>query len=644
MFQWLSQYNYDYALAAIPIQLILLIFYCFRKNLPIRSSYSFLGVMIANLAMTAFDLISCEMNEIWTEYPLWLMYLVNQGYFLGFIIRGWTLYDYTAVECNGYRALGKWFSHLTHIPALVAILLILSTPWTATIFHFSPEKGYYNCEIYPIIYFCTYFYIAVSLLCVFLQWKHLDLRLKLSMLEYNIVLIAGILLRKQFINTLVTSYFSILAILFIYLSAQNPDLYRDKKTHLFNKDAFEKIGTEYLVTGTPFHCIVATIHNYMSAKNLYGYQQLSTCLEIFGQWLRRSFPGYYVFYFGNGDFLLFRKGRFEDNKENILRSMEEYFGHSWKSADTEISLSISAMALPSHLFPKDIAKAADFIAYMFTKAYVENRKGNVVVSEENLRRVSRLDIVETALSRALKEHRIEAYFQPIYSVREQRITGAEALARFRDAELGCIPPQEFVRVAEHTGDIMEMGRQVFERVCEFLETEQPELLGLKKINVNLSPAQCMNDQLASELSAIAEKHHVSMEMIDFEITETSLENRLLLQKQMLHLQEKGARFSLDDFGAGTSNLVRLLNLPIHEVKLDISLVTSYFEGGSPMLPDLVRMFRNADMEIVAEGVETKEMAETLAEMGCDYEQGYYFSRPVPPKDFIAYLKKNTGHA
>ena len=101
MFQWLSQYNYDFALAAIPIQLLLLIFYCSRRNLPIRASYSFLWVMLANLAMTAFDLISCEMNEIWTEYPLWLMYVVNQGYFLGFILRGWALYDYTAEECHG---------------------------------------------------------------------------------------------------------------------------------------------------------------------------------------------------------------------------------------------------------------------------------------------------------------------------------------------------------------------------------------------------------------------------------------------------------------------------------------------------------------------------------------------------------------
>ena len=151
MFQWLSNYNYDFALAAIPIQLLLLIFYCSRRNLPIRASYSFLWVMLANLAMTAFDLISCEMNEIWTEYPLWLMYAVNQGYFLGFIIRGWALYDYTAEECQGYSVLGKYLATLANVPAAVAVLLILSTPWTATIFHFAPDKGYYNCYMYPMI-------------------------------------------------------------------------------------------------------------------------------------------------------------------------------------------------------------------------------------------------------------------------------------------------------------------------------------------------------------------------------------------------------------------------------------------------------------------------------------------------------------
>ena len=268
MFQQLSHYNYDYALASIPIQLILLIFYCSRRNLPVRSSFSFLLVMIANLVMTAFDLISCEMNEIWTEYPLWLMYIVNQAYFLGFIGRGWALYNYTAEECQGYSALGKIVSKLANVPAIVAALLILSTPWTATIFHFAPEKGYYNCYIYPIIYFCTYFYIFMSLLCVFLRRKQTDIRLKTSMVGYNLVLIAGIVLRKQFIDTFVTSYFSILAILFIYLSAQNPDLYRDKETRLLNRAAFEKIGSEFLEKRIPFRYIIFKIDNYSSAKSL----------------------------------------------------------------------------------------------------------------------------------------------------------------------------------------------------------------------------------------------------------------------------------------------------------------------------------------------------------------------------------------
>ncbi len=119
------------------------------------------------------------------------MYVVNQGYFLGFIIRGWALYDYTAEECQGYSALGKYLATVANVPAIFAVLLILSTPLTATIFHFAPDKGYYNCYMYPIIYFCTYFYIAMSLLCVFLRWKNTDSRLKGSMLGYNAVLIAG---------------------------------------------------------------------------------------------------------------------------------------------------------------------------------------------------------------------------------------------------------------------------------------------------------------------------------------------------------------------------------------------------------------------------------------------------------------------
>lgn len=638
MFHWLSAYNYDFAIAAIPIQLILLVFYCSRRNLPIRSSYSFLWVMLANLGMTIFDLVSCEMNEVWTSFPLWVMYLINMAYFVSFLVRGWALFDYTAAECHGYRAIGPHSRFLTAIPAVMALVLTLSSGWSEAIFHFAPGRGYYNCEFYPIIYFSTYFYIGMSLFCVAYCFRHIDVRVRTSMLGYNGVLIIGIILRKQFANTLVTSYFSILAVLVIYLSAQNPDLYREKKTRLFNQDAFDKICTEFLIERVDFHCILATVQNYESAKALYGAQQLSRSLELMGRWMMASFPGYYVFYFGNGDFLLLERGTVEDRQGQIVDQWNHRFARSWKAEDTEVSLTMAVMILPGQILPRDMGRIDDFIRYVYTRAFVENSRSNYVITEEMLRELSRQEAVEAALGRALEQHRIEAYYQPIYSTRDGRIVGAEALARLNDPELGYVPPDEFIRVAEHTGDIMELGRQVFQRVCQFIADEQVEQYGIRCINVNLSPAQCLNDQLSTELTAIAERYRVSLSMIDFEITETSIEDNHMIWRQMDRLHKKGAAFSLDDFGTGTSNLTRLMKLPIHVVKLDMNLVWSYFRGETGILPDLVRMFQNADMEIVVEGVEDEEMMTALAEMGCEYEQGYYFSQPVPPKEFIRHLQ------
>ncbi len=639
MFHWISGYNYDFALAAIPIQILILLFYCSRRNLPLRSSASFLYVMIANLVMTASDIISCEMNEIWTQYPLWLMYVVNFGYFVAFILRGWALFDYTAEECNAYRTMGRWSRPLTWMPAALVVILILSSPWTSAIFHFAPGVGYYNCSLYKSIYYSTYFYIAVSILSVIVTWRQTQRRLKLSMLGYNAVLIAGIFLRKLFINTLVTSYFSIIAILVVYLSAQNPDLYRERKTRLFNKDAFDRIAAELLRENKRFRCIIASIHNYESAKVLYGHQQMNRSLELIGRWLWESFPREYVFYFGNGDYLLLGKDHKASGREGIIRKINDRFSLPWQAKDTDVALSVSAIALPWELLPKEIAEVDDLISYAYSRAYIENERGNIAITQNVKTELIRRKAVEHALGRALKEHRIEAYFQPIFSVKEQKIIGAEALARLRDPDLGFIPPDEFIHVAEQTGDIMELGRQMFERVCIFLASPQAKASDIRRINVNLSPAQCLNDQLASELFAIARRYQVSMSLIDFEITESTITDTMMLLKQMLMLQEQEATFSLDDFGTGTSNLTRLMKLPIQTVKLDMNVVHSYFTGESGVLPDLVNMFQNAKMEVVVEGVETEEMKNVLSEMGCDYLQGYYFSKPVPPPEFLDFIHK-----
>lgn len=637
MFHWLSNYNYDFALASVPVQLLLVLFYCFRRNLPIRQSYCFLAVMISNFVMTTADIVSCEMNEVWNDFPLWVMYAINILYFLPFIIRGWALFAYAAEVCRAFQRLGRWFRILTLIPISFAVILTLSTPWTAAIFTIDPATGYHNCAMYQTIYVSTYFYIGATFFAVIVSWKRLNTRNRTGLVACNTVLLLGIIFRKLFINTLVTSYFSIIVIMIIYLSSENPDLFYERRIGLFNKYAFIRICDDYIEKNIPVNAIMISAHNLETAKHLYGANQIRRQMELVTKRLMGVASKSYIFYIGSGNFIVLSRET-SDAPELTARKWKRQFERQLKTSEEPVPLTFTVMLIPFTILKKELERIDDLLRFSASKSYIENQRGNFTITETTLSNLQRERDIETALKRALEQRRVEVYFQPIYSTENKRVVGAEALARLNDERLGFIPPNEFIRVAEHNGDITELGRQIFDHVCRFVTSEKVEKHGIEFININLSPAQCLDEDLAADLSGIAFNHGVPMKMFDFEITESFIDDHQAILKQMTQLQASGAELSLDDFGTGNSNIAQLLKLPIHVVKLDMSVVHSYFSGESRILPDLIRMFRNADMKIVVEGVETEEMKIRLAEMGCDYEQGFFFSKPVPPQIFLDYLK------
>ncbi|WP_044915715.1 EAL domain-containing protein [Butyrivibrio sp. WCE2006] len=636
MYNWISPFNYDFAIAAIPIQVILLLFYGVRRNLPIRQSSCFWLVMFANLVMTTADIISCEMNEIWYEYPLWVMYAINHAYFLGFIVRGWALFAYTAESSHSHK--DNWiFRIVTALPASVAVLLILSTPWTSAIYTIA-EDGYHNCSLYKTIYFSTYFYIIISLIIVIFNWAKLSRRMKAGLLSFNLLLLLGIIIRKQFYHMLVTSYFSILCIIIIYLTSENPDLYRDNRTRLLNKDALDLIGLDYWERKVPFSLLTMAIHNYEESKSVYGISQVNDGLKAIASWLVSSYPKYSAFYTRNGNFILLIKGHLNEDPGKMMEEWKEKYEALQRSYYGIVQMKISAMLIPDSVIDTDGLVAGDLARYAVANSYNENRRGIYVFSDEMIKGVKNQKSIERAVKDAIADNRFEVYFQPIYSNKEGKVLGAEALARLNDSKMGFIPPLDFIHVAEKNGDIMEIGRQIFEKICIFLERIDPKELGIEFINVNLSPIQCMSNSLSQELASIAAKHNIPMSMFDFEITESIIDDYDMIQMQIAGLQAMGAELSMDDFGTGASNISSLMTLPIHVVKVDMTFTRSFFAGKAGFLPDLIRLFQHSNMEIVVEGIETEEMKDKMAEMGCDYEQGYFFSKPLPPADFVKYME------
>ena len=244
---------------------------------------------------------------------------------------------------------------------------------------------------------------------------------------------------------------------------------------------------------------------------------------------------------------------------------------------------------------------------------------------------------------ALAEDRVVVYYQPIYSVDHKRFTSAEALVRILDQEGKLVPPGAFIQVAESNGMIIELGRRVLEKACLFYQRHDLERCGVEYIEVNLSVAQCSDARLSEDYIGIMESSGIEPCHINLEITEsTSAKEKQTLISHMEHMISCGVNFSLDDFGSGASNLNYIMDMPVRFVKFDREMIQAYFSSDKAkyVMEAAMHMIHGLGLGIVAEGVETEEQYRKMEEIKINYIQGYYFSRPLPEQEFLAFLRQS----
>ena len=201
----------------------------------------------------------------------------------------------------------------------------------------------------------------------------------------------------------------------------------------------------------------------------------------------------------------------------------------------------------------------------------------------------------------------------------------------------------FIDIAEKRGLIIKLGEYVFREVCKFLVEKEPQQYGLKYIEVNLSVLQCGYERLADDFIKIMKKYKVDPSLIVLEITESaSVKEKNILLNNMKKLKEVGVKFALDDFGTGQSNLNYIVDMPVDVVKFDSSMTNAYFENSTAkyVMDAAMQMIQGMELEIVSEGIEEKEQYKEMKNLGIDYIQGYYFSKPVDNESFIEFIKEN----
>jgi diguanylate cyclase (GGDEF)-like protein/PAS domain S-box-containing protein len=248
--------------------------------------------------------------------------------------------------------------------------------------------------------------------------------------------------------------------------------------------------------------------------------------------------------------------------------------------------------------------------------------------------------IEAELRKALERAELEVHYQPFYSLREQRIVGAEALVRWRHPVHGLISPLRFIPMAEETGLILPLGRFVLDQACRQARSIRERLHADLPISVNLSPRQFQESGLPSQVKAALDANELPSELLMFEITETMvMEDLSGAREVMKKLNRLGTRLAIDDFGTGHSSLAYLKQFPVHEVKVDRAFIQSVAENAvdSAIVRAIIDLANAMGIAVVAEGVETEDQVTELRMLGCHVGQGFYFSHPLRAADFDALL-------
>lgn len=250
--------------------------------------------------------------------------------------------------------------------------------------------------------------------------------------------------------------------------------------------------------------------------------------------------------------------------------------------------------------------------------------------------------ISNALYGSIEHNGFSLNFQPKVSVTDGTIKQAEVLLRWNHPTLGSVSPALFIPIAERDGQIIRIGLWVLEQALQALRSFYQQGLHLDWLSVNISGRQLQDPTFSSSLQQLLNQYGIKPEQLELEVTETYLMEDIQLSNKVLsQLHQMGVRISMDDFGTGYSSLAYLTKLPIDEVKLDRSLITDLSSDlqSQGMVRNIIRMAHELDMVVTAEGIETQEQQQLLKTMDCDLIQGYYYSKPLPEKDFITMLRQ-----
>jgi len=346
---------------------------------------------------------------------------------------------------------------------------------------------------------------------------------------------------------------------------------------------------------------------------------------------------------GGDEFLIMLAGQSDQESvatvaAKIIEMMSIPFRINSMEITATCSLGIALYPDNGHDFDS-LLKHADMAMY---KAKESGRNAfRFYDAQMNTNVIEHLHLISGIRTALLKEE-FKLHYQPQFDLKTGRIFGAEALIRWRNPELGNIPPNRFIHVAERSGQIHEIGSWVIGEACRQAKQWQDAGLPDLVVAINLSPVQFRRDNIERDVINALNASKIKASSIELELTESLL---IVDSEHIKHLLKSirslGVHLSIDDFGTGYSNLGYLTRFEVERLKIDQSFIRRMTENkhDEGIVRAIIEMAHSLNLEVVAEGIENIEVLKRLQELGCEFGQGYYWSPALPPEEFFRFVSE-----
>lgn len=420
-------------------------------------------------------------------------------------------------------------------------------------------------------------------------------------------------------------------------SGKHPVLTNLPPMQVFFAAAQEQLEQEWKHLHALRSCpVFFNITNFHLYNATYGIEQGDHCLHRIAEILQKNFPGKLLTHLGADHFaVLADTADVTDRIEAACHEVQAFI------ANTNIDLKAGIRYLSQPPADAPLNLAFDNEAALACKSIQKDATRHYAVYTNEMGRLHHLqNYVRENLNSALANRHIKVYYQPIIHALSGKICGFEALARWESPDYGLLSPAVFIPVLEEARLIDKLDCYIVERVAENLHDHIKQKRNILPISVNLSRIDFQLFDPVAFLEDVLHRYQLARHLLCLEITE----NALVLQDDAIrrglrHLQQAGCKVWLDDFGSGYSSLNVLKDYRFHTLKLDMAFLHPFTKESRTIVTSIIRMAKELGIHTLAEGVETKEQAEFLRDIGCEKLQGFYYGRPLPGRDCYAYCRE-----